>query len=312
MRNKFIKLFVLYQALFFFFVGGVFAQSGAVTQYFHLDAFNSTIGVTDKDAKIVYTREYFPYGERKDGTQSSESEYKIRYSGKYSDDETGFSDFGARIYSPDLGRFLSQDPVGFSESSTKSFNKYIYANNNPYKYKDPDGKFPILIAIPIVAAALFSTNNAQAPTSINDLSPMMDTKTFEVASVLEAGSVSWAATARALSATSKSASQSVAKGGRGQQVGRMIKTDGSTTASAIKAKAESVGFKPTRTANGPLKMVDENGVARVTIKGGSQRAPGSAGPHVELKTSSGQRVNPAGNSVTRKSPGNHTPIYFDL
>ncbi|WP_230849589.1 hypothetical protein, partial [Vibrio harveyi] len=49
-------------------------------------------------------------------------------------------------------------------------------------------------------------------------------------------------------------------GGRGQQVGSMIKTDGSTTASAIKAKAESVGFKSTQTANGPLKMVDENGV----------------------------------------------------
>ncbi|CAG9000316.1 MAG: hypothetical protein CENE_02311 [Candidatus Celerinatantimonas neptuna] len=92
----------------------------------------------------------------------------------------------------------------------------------------------------------------------------------------------------------------------------MIKTDGSTTASTIKAKAESVGFKSTQTANGPLKMVDENGVARVTIKGGSQRAPGSAGPHVELKTSSGQRVNPAGNPVTRKSPENHTPIDFDL
>ncbi|GBL01770.1 hypothetical protein VH1709_contig00077-0079 [Vibrio harveyi] len=102
------------------------------------------------------------------------------------------------------------------------------------------------------------------------------------------------------------------KGGRGQQVGSMIKTDGSTTASAIKAKAESVGFKSTQTANGPLKMVDENGVARVTIKGGSQRAPGSAGPHVELKTSSGQRVNPAGNQVTRKSSENHTPIDFDL
>lgn len=98
----------------------------------------------------------------------------------------------------------------------------------------------------------------------------------------------------------------------GSKFGSMINTDGSTTASAIKAKAESVGFKPAQTVNGPLKMVDENAVARVTIKGGSQRAPGSTGPHVELKTSSGERVNPAGNPVTRKSPGNHTPIDFDL
>ncbi|MCK6265884.1 hypothetical protein KP803_21745 [Vibrio sp. ZSDE26] len=53
-------------------------------------------------------------------------------------------------------------------------------------------------------------------------------------------------------------------------------------------------------------------MARVTIKGGSQRTPGSDGPHVELKTSSGQRVSPAGEPVTRMSPENHTPIDFDL
>ncbi|QOU29873.1 VCBS repeat-containing protein [Vibrio coralliilyticus] len=110
----------------------------------------------------------------------------------------------------------------------------------------------------------------------------------------------------------KSPADNVAKGGRGKQVGDIIETDGSTKASVIKAKAESVGFKASQTANGPVKMVDENGVARVTIKGGSQRAPGSAGPHVELKTSSGQRVNTVGEPVTRKSPENHTPIDFDL
>ena len=59
-------------------------------------------------------------------------------------------------------------------------------------------------------------------------------------------------------------------------------------------------------------MVDENGVARVTIKGGSQRAPDSASPHVELKDSNDQRVSPSGKPVTRKSPENHTPIDFDL
>lgn len=100
--------------------------------------------------------------------------------------------------------------------------------------------------------------------------------------------------------------------GRGKQVGNMINTNGSTNASDIVAKAKDVGFTPTQTENGPLKLVDENGIALVTIKGGSQRAPGSATPHVELKDSNGQRVNPAGDPVTRKSPENHTPIKNDL
>ena len=100
--------------------------------------------------------------------------------------------------------------------------------------------------------------------------------------------------------------------GRGKQIGNMIKKDGSTKASDIKAKAEKLGLKPSQTKDGPLKFKDEAGKDRVTIKGGSDRAPGSKGPHVELKDSKGQRVNPEGQPVTRRSPENHTPIKNDL
>lgn len=46
--------------------------------------------------------------------------------------------------------------------------------------------------------------------------------------------------------------------GRGKQVGNIINTNGSTNASDIVAKAKDVGFTPTQTENGPLKLVDEN------------------------------------------------------
>ena len=44
----------------------------------------------------------------------------------------------ARYYDPVIGRFYSNDPVGFK--GVHSFNRYSYANNNPYKYIDPDGR----------------------------------------------------------------------------------------------------------------------------------------------------------------------------
>ena len=44
----------------------------------------------------------------------------------------------ARYYDPVIGRFYSNDPIGFRD--VHSFNRYAYANNNPYKYIDPDGK----------------------------------------------------------------------------------------------------------------------------------------------------------------------------
>jgi hypothetical protein len=39
-----------------------------------------------------------------------------------------------------IGRFLSVDPVT-ATSVGGNFNRYWYANDNPYKFKDPDGRF---------------------------------------------------------------------------------------------------------------------------------------------------------------------------
>lgn len=45
-----------------------------------------------------------------------------------------------RYYDPVIGRFYSNDPVGFSADNPMMFNRYAYANNNPYKFTDPDGR----------------------------------------------------------------------------------------------------------------------------------------------------------------------------
>lgn len=80
------------------------------------------------------------------------------------------------------------------------------------------------------------------------------------------------------------------------------------TAKDLKNFADSQGFTPKQTPGGPLKFVDQNGIVRITIKQGSSRAPGSNFPHAEFRNSAGQRIDPFGNLVTRRSPGNHTPI----
>jgi uncharacterized protein RhaS with RHS repeats len=52
----------------------------------------------------------------------------------------------ARYYNPTLGRFISPDPVHFVEGNIHSFNRYAYANNNPMKFVDPDGRTPVHVA----------------------------------------------------------------------------------------------------------------------------------------------------------------------
>jgi len=53
----------------------------------------------------------------------------------------------ARYYDPVTGRFYSNDPVdalGQMErgDAVHGFNRYVYANNNPLKYIDPNGEDP--------------------------------------------------------------------------------------------------------------------------------------------------------------------------
>jgi uncharacterized protein RhaS with RHS repeats len=46
----------------------------------------------------------------------------------------------ARYYNPNLGRFLSVDPIGGSVESSQSWNRYSYVENNPLRMVDPDGR----------------------------------------------------------------------------------------------------------------------------------------------------------------------------
>jgi len=63
------------------------------------------------------------------------------FTGKPHEESTGLSYFGARWYDPVLGRFTAMDPVDWNESNPiHSFNRYAYANNNPFKFVDPDGR----------------------------------------------------------------------------------------------------------------------------------------------------------------------------
>jgi len=81
---------------------------------------------------------YKPFGDSVETTKKDD----IGFTGHKFDKDLGLSYMQARYYDPVIGRFYSNDPVGYTAANpVMSFNRYMYVNNNPYKYNDPDGEF---------------------------------------------------------------------------------------------------------------------------------------------------------------------------
>jgi len=92
-------------------------------------------------ADLVSSQDYEPFGSLLPGRNYRSNSYRHGFSGMEKDDEmhgaTGTSyDFGARLYDPKVGRWLSIDPLA---SKYPSQSPYNFVGNNPVLFVDCDG-----------------------------------------------------------------------------------------------------------------------------------------------------------------------------
>ncbi|OGU58587.1 MAG: hypothetical protein A2X64_05020 [Ignavibacteria bacterium GWF2_33_9] len=82
--------------------------------------------------------DYKPFGDTLWTSGAAENGWK-RFNGESKDLESDYMNFGARIYDPEIGRFLSADPLleAFPNQSP-----YSYSFNNPLTFRDPSGLAP--------------------------------------------------------------------------------------------------------------------------------------------------------------------------
>ncbi|WP_169741508.1 RHS repeat-associated core domain-containing protein, partial [Arenimonas oryziterrae] len=62
------------------------------------------------------------------------------YTGHVMDQGTGLTYMQQRYYDPQIGRFVSVDPVSTEMYSGDNFGRYKYSNDSPYVFSDPDGR----------------------------------------------------------------------------------------------------------------------------------------------------------------------------
>ena len=108
---------------------GLNSQAQTVT-YIHTDGLGSPVAKSDASGNLIANSRtrYEPYGMAVAGTATP----TIGFTGHVNDADTGLTYMQQRYYDPVAGRFLSTDPILTDENSGASFNRYNYANNNPY------------------------------------------------------------------------------------------------------------------------------------------------------------------------------------
>ena len=97
-----------------------------------VDALGSVLALTDNAGNILTSYRFEPFGTTSlsGATNTNATQYTSR-----EHDRTDLYYYRARYYSPGIGRFISEDPIGFSGGA----NLYAYVGDNPVNLIDSLG-----------------------------------------------------------------------------------------------------------------------------------------------------------------------------
>ena len=100
------------------------------------DLSGNVIALLDQHGTLIETYRYTAFGEE---LNESSLGNPWRYASKRTDEESSLVYFGRRYYSPRLGRWITQDPLGYDAGP----NLYAYVSNNPLTHIDAYGLFEL-------------------------------------------------------------------------------------------------------------------------------------------------------------------------
>ena len=107
-------------------------------QFYLFDALGSVVDLTKPDGTLQARYQWDAWGNLR--ASSGASANPFGFTGHEHDEATSLIYAKARFYDPEVGRFLSEDPIGGILDRPPSLHRYLYAYANPTVFTDPDGR----------------------------------------------------------------------------------------------------------------------------------------------------------------------------
>ncbi|WP_421072462.1 RHS repeat-associated core domain-containing protein [Pelotomaculum propionicicum] len=114
-------------------------EPGGSYRTYHYDLRGSTIALTDENGNIIDRFQYAPYGELVNHSGNNWTQFLFNGSHGVIFDGNGIYYMRARYYSPEIRRFINQDPIVGTIADMQSLNRYSYVKNSPVLHIDPQG-----------------------------------------------------------------------------------------------------------------------------------------------------------------------------
>jgi RHS repeat-associated protein len=117
-------------------------KSSTALVVYHADALGSIRATSDSLANVVGTFQTDEYGVPiASGTQGTTASFG--FTGEQRDQESGLTNFRARLYDPSIGRFVQRDALSGILSLPQSLHRFTHAMGNPVLLVDPSGFSPV-------------------------------------------------------------------------------------------------------------------------------------------------------------------------
>ena len=109
---------------------------GGTTDYYQADGLGSVTSLSASSGTLANTYVYDSFGNLTNSTGTLRNPFQ--YTGREFDAETGIYEYRARYFDSSIGRFISEDPIGFKGG----IDFYAYVKNRPTRFVDPTGTCP--------------------------------------------------------------------------------------------------------------------------------------------------------------------------